>query len=83
MTITVKIGEAKARFSELIQRVEAGEEIVIARGPDAVARLVKEQARPDAKEAVERLLARREALRAEGVTVTREEIRAWIDEGRK
>jgi len=32
MTLTVNIGEAKARLSELIARVEAGEEVVIARG---------------------------------------------------
>lgn len=30
MTITVKVGEAETHFSELIAKVEAGEEIVIA-----------------------------------------------------
>jgi prevent-host-death family protein len=39
MSITVKIGEAKARLSELIARVEAGEEVVIQRGNEPVARL--------------------------------------------
>ena len=29
---TVKVAEAKARFSELLARVEAGEDFVIARG---------------------------------------------------
>jgi prevent-host-death family protein len=36
----VNIHEAKTHFSRLIQRVEAGEEIVIARAGKAVAKLV-------------------------------------------
>ena len=39
MTLTVNIGEAKARLSELIAKVEAGEEITIARDGQPVARL--------------------------------------------
>ena len=39
MSITVNIGEAKTRLSELIAKVEAGEEIIIARGNEPVARL--------------------------------------------
>lgn len=38
----VQIAEAKAHFSALVERVEAGEEIVIARRGKAVARLVPE-----------------------------------------
>jgi prevent-host-death family protein len=38
--ITVNIHEAKTQFSKLIARVEAGEEIVIARDGAPVARLV-------------------------------------------
>jgi prevent-host-death family protein len=37
---TVNIHEAKTQFSKLIARVEAGEEIVIARDGEPVARLV-------------------------------------------
>ena len=36
-----KIGHAKAHFSELVQRAEAGEEIVIKRGDKPVAVLSK------------------------------------------
>ena len=36
----VTIHVAKTRFSELIRRVEAGEEVVIARGSKPVAKLV-------------------------------------------
>ena len=32
MSLTVKVGEAKTRLSELLAKVEAGEEVVIARG---------------------------------------------------
>jgi prevent-host-death family protein len=37
---TVKVHEAKTQLSALLARVESGEEIVIARGDRAVARLV-------------------------------------------
>ncbi|MDP2828596.1 MAG: type II toxin-antitoxin system prevent-host-death family antitoxin [Sulfuricellaceae bacterium] len=45
---TVSIAEAKARLSELLNRVEAGEEIVIARRGQAVARLAPEKNRSNA-----------------------------------
>ena len=32
MTITVKVGEAKTHLSELLAKVDAGEDVVIARG---------------------------------------------------
>lgn len=38
----VQIAEAKAHFSALVERVEAGEEIVIARRGKPVARLIPE-----------------------------------------
>ena len=41
MSLTVKIGEAKTRLSELLAKVEAGEEIVIARGNEPIARLTR------------------------------------------
>ena len=37
--LVVKIAEAKSRLSELIQRAEAGERVVIARGATAVVEL--------------------------------------------
>lgn len=39
MTVTVNVQEAKTRLSELLARVEKGEEIVIARAGKPVARL--------------------------------------------
>jgi antitoxin (DNA-binding transcriptional repressor) of toxin-antitoxin stability system len=44
MSEPIPVNEAKTRLSELIRRVEAGEEIVIRRGPTPVARLVREPA---------------------------------------
>jgi prevent-host-death family protein len=44
----VNIHEAKTRFSQLIERVERGEEIVIARGGKPVARLVPLETAPRA-----------------------------------
>ncbi len=44
MSDPVPLNEAKTRLSELIRRVEAGEEIVIRRGSMPVARLVPEPA---------------------------------------
>ena len=44
MTMQINIGEAKTRLSELIARVEAGEEIVIARDNTPVAKAFAGQA---------------------------------------
>jgi prevent-host-death family protein len=43
---TVNIHEAKSRLSELLRRVEAGEEVVIARAGKPVARLLPFDAPP-------------------------------------
>lgn len=39
--LQVNVGQAKTELSKLLQRVEAGEEVVIARNGKPVARLVK------------------------------------------
>jgi Antitoxin Phd_YefM, type II toxin-antitoxin system len=41
MTTVVKVGEAKTHLSDLLARVEAGEEITIARGDVSIARLTR------------------------------------------
>lgn len=43
MTATVPVGEAKSQLSELLRRVEGGEEIIIRRGSRSIARLVPER----------------------------------------
>ena len=81
MSITVNIGEAKARLSELVARVEAGEEIVIARDHKPAARLTALLEASDARALIERMLARRNSATSKPVTT--EEILAWRHEGHK
>ena len=79
MTLTVKIGEAKARLSELVAKAEAGEEIIIARGYKPVARLVR-LPRPDMFPAV---IAEVKAARTGRVATRPDELMAWRDERRQ
>jgi antitoxin (DNA-binding transcriptional repressor) of toxin-antitoxin stability system len=77
MTITVKVGEAKTRLSDLLVRVEAGEEIIIARGDVPVAKLTRIEKTND----LAAVLAEARAARARAKSVTREEVLAWRREG--
>lgn len=79
MTVTVKVAEAKTHLSELLARVEAGEDIIIARGNDPIARLVAIDARRQRLTTIEAV----RALRAQAKPVTQEEIQAWKQEGRR
>jgi prevent-host-death family protein len=79
MTITVNIGEAKTRLSELVAKVEAGEEVVIARDHRPVARLAPLDERAQARAIVEEALAARDSGRIQ--SVTRDELVAWRHEG--
>jgi len=77
MTITVKVGEAKTRLSDLLARVEAGEEIIIARGDTPIAKLTRIEKANDLAAA----LAEARAARARAKSVTRKEILTWRREG--
>lgn len=83
----VPIAEFKDKLSEIVAAAEAGEEIVITRHGRAAVRLVpvdSETERLERRRAVLEELARiRRDMRAHGVTVTREEIIAWKNEGRR
>ncbi|MER8864214.1 type II toxin-antitoxin system prevent-host-death family antitoxin [Mesorhizobium sp. M0751] len=79
MPITVKVGEAKTHLSELLSRVEAGEEVIISRGNDPIAKLSRMQRRNDVEAVIEEI----SAARARAKRVTQDEIRAWRDEGRR
>jgi prevent-host-death family protein len=79
MSVTVKVAEAKTHLSELLVRVEAGEDIVIARGNDPVARLVAVNERRQRVAAIEAV----RALRAQAAPVTHDEIQEWKQEGRR
>lgn len=76
MTITVKIGQAKTHLSELLAKVEAGEEVVIARGDEPIARL----SRIPKREELGALIAETRAARERAKPVTTEELLAWRHE---
>lgn len=90
MTATFGVFDAKNRFSELIDRAERGEEIIVTRHGRVVARIAPPEdpvaptrtAREGAA-VVEQFRALREDIRATGGPVTRAEIRAWIREGQR
>jgi prevent-host-death family protein len=75
--------EAKTHFSQLLERVERGEEIVITRRGKAVARLVPAAAKhdPQAVMAVFRRLAERARQRG-APRFDWAEWRRYVDEGR-
>jgi prevent-host-death family protein len=79
MTTTVKISEAKTHLSELVARVEAGEDVVIARGNDPVAHLTRIRKETD----MQLLLAEVRASRLKAQALTHEELLSWRDEGRR
>jgi antitoxin (DNA-binding transcriptional repressor) of toxin-antitoxin stability system len=79
MTVTVKVAEAKTHLSELLTKVEAGEDVIISRGNTPIARLSRIRREND----VEALIAEIKAQRAGRPMTTQEEIRAWRDEGRR
>lgn len=79
MTRTVKVAEAKTHLSELLVSVEAGEEIIIARGDAPIARLVPIQDHEQRANLI-RLMRQERAARK---PVSLEEILKLRDEGRK
>ena len=85
MNKVVGVFDAKAQFSKIVDRAAHGEETVITRHGKPVAKVVAAQPvfdRAKAKAAVEGLRALNDELRAKGVRITHEEIKAWINEGR-
>jgi prevent-host-death family protein len=87
-TQTMGLFEAKTHLSELVARVEAGDEIVITRHNKPVAKIV-----PIADVSAALLERRRQALAcmqaigdevaAQGRPITQDEIIEWIREGRR
>ncbi|WP_436642968.1 type II toxin-antitoxin system Phd/YefM family antitoxin [Microbaculum sp. FT89] len=76
--------DAKTHFSQLLARARGGEEITITHRGKPVARLVPirdEAAVAMAHVAADRL--REIAARIPGPRITPEEIKSWIDEGRR
>lgn len=81
---TVGAYEAKTHLSQLLDRVEQGESLTITRNGKPVARLVPAAPVTAGGESLaERFRAFREKLRAEGVSISWDEMRNWRDEGRR
>jgi prevent-host-death family protein len=79
MTTTVKVSEAKTHLSELLARVEAGEDVIIARGNDPVARLSRIRKETD----LELLMNEVRAARSKALPSSHLELMSWRDEGRR
>ena len=77
MTRHVKIGEAKTHLSALLAEVEAGEDLVICRGPRPIAHVTRVDGGRD--HAARCAILRRE--RAKQKDVTTSEILSWRHEG--
>lgn len=79
MSITVNIGEAKTRLSELVAKVEAGDEVVIARDNEPVAKLTALDNEKRRRAAIEAMIRERDDGTRKKVTL--DEILAWRHEG--
>lgn len=79
MTLTVKVGEAKTHLSELLAKVEAGEDVVIARGNEPIARLIKANDTQERR----RMLHALRTERAQRSLVNADDIQSWKNEGRR
>ncbi|GAA5628756.1 hypothetical protein Brsp05_04055 [Brucella sp. NBRC 12953] len=79
MTVSVKVAEAKTHLSELLAKVEAGEEVIISRGNTPIAKL----SRIRRENNVEALIAEIKAQRLTRQSTSQDEIREWIEEGRR
>ena len=78
MTRRVKIGEAKTHLSALLADVEAGEDLIICRGSEPIARVTR--IRRGTEGGNLRAVLRRERSKQRPVTTA--EILAWRHEGR-
>ncbi len=79
MTVKVKVGEAKTHLSELLAKVEAGEDVIISRGNTPIARLSRIRREND----IDAVIAEIKAIRSTLQPTTQAEIREWRDEGRR
>jgi antitoxin (DNA-binding transcriptional repressor) of toxin-antitoxin stability system len=77
MTIIVKVGEAETHFSDLLARVETGEEFIIARDDAPIAKLTRIERAND----LAAVLADARAARTRTNFIPRDEILEWRREG--
>jgi prevent-host-death family protein len=85
----VSIVDAETQLSSLVAEAENGREIVITRDGKPVAKLVQTESTVDRPYTPEQIARRRKALeelreigRRLNINASREQIKAWIEEGR-
>ena len=78
---TVGTYDAKTHFSEMLERVEAGEELTITRHGNPVARLIPVRRKTTARQRRQAIDAMREA--AKGIRLRGLSIKALLREGRR
>ncbi|MBV8450472.1 MAG: type II toxin-antitoxin system Phd/YefM family antitoxin [Hyphomicrobiales bacterium] len=81
MTITVKIGEAKTHLSRLLSRVETGEDVIIQRGHEPIAKLSRIRRAKNVEKAIAEIRAGRDQFKL--APISADEIVAWKNEGRR
>ena len=81
----VPIAQFKDKASEYVAAAEAGEDITITRHGREVVRLVAvhQDRQEQRRAAIESMIAYREKLRADGVSISADELIAWKNEGRR
>ena len=80
MTITFDVDDLAARLPEFLAEVEAGHQILIARGSEFLAHVVKaEKPTFTSQKAIDAILEMRSGM----PRATAEEILEWRDEGRR
>ena len=79
----IGVYEAKARLSELIRQVKAGESFIITQRGEPAAELtpIRHKNRRDPRRIAEAVRRLREMPKIKGVS--HEELRSWIEEGRE
>lgn len=80
MIMTVKVGDAKTRLSELIALAERGERIIIARGETPVVELRLIESASTEPHVTLAALRERRAARS---PVSRRDVKRWIEQGRR
>ena len=81
MTLTIAVDELATRLPEMLAEVEAGHEVVLARGAQPVAKV--ERLSPHSPEDVDAAIASLRENRKNFAPITMDEIIEWKYEGRR
>ncbi len=79
---TIGAIEAESHFAQLLARAEQGEEIVVTRRSKPIVRISPFKVASDSAGAHQAMEEMRSRANRMGLTVTFDDIRSWINEGR-